>query len=67
MMYAFSRDGALPGHTFFHKVDQKRKSPIRTGTLHLKPRFTPSNKKTSGVHSLARMHLELHPRPPQPR
>lgn len=31
MMYAFSRDGALPGHKFFHKVDQKRKSPIRTG------------------------------------
>jgi len=30
MMYAFSRDGALPGHRFFHKVDQKRKSPVRT-------------------------------------
>ncbi|KAG8821172.1 hypothetical protein FRC19_008204 [Serendipita sp. 401] len=30
MMYAFSRDGALPGSTFFHKVDVKRKSPIRT-------------------------------------
>ncbi|KZT30162.1 APC amino acid permease [Neolentinus lepideus HHB14362 ss-1] len=28
MMYAFSRDGALP--RLFHKVDPKRKSPIRT-------------------------------------
>ncbi|KDQ50336.1 hypothetical protein JAAARDRAFT_142165 [Jaapia argillacea MUCL 33604] len=28
MMYAFSRDGALP--KFFHKVDPVRKSPIRT-------------------------------------
>lgn len=33
MMYAFSRDGALPGHKFFHKVDAKRKSPIRTGII----------------------------------
>jgi amino acid transporter len=31
MMYAFSRDGALPGSTFFHKVDVKRKTPVRTG------------------------------------
>jgi amino acid transporter len=30
MMYAFARDGAIPGHRFFHKVDVKRKSPIRT-------------------------------------
>jgi len=30
MMYAFSRDGGIPGHTFFHKVDHKRKSPVRT-------------------------------------
>ncbi|KAH7099654.1 APC amino acid permease [Auriculariales sp. MPI-PUGE-AT-0066] len=30
MMYAFSRDGALPGSKFFHRVDEKRKSPIRT-------------------------------------
>lgn len=30
MMYAFSRDGALPGSKFFHKVDVKRRSPIRT-------------------------------------
>ncbi|CCA73241.1 related to GABA transport protein [Serendipita indica DSM 11827] len=30
MMYAFSRDGALPASSFFHKVDVKRKSPIRT-------------------------------------
>ncbi|KAI1793757.1 APC amino acid permease [Ganoderma leucocontextum] len=30
MMYAFARDGAIPGHRFFHKVDEKRKSPVRT-------------------------------------
>ncbi|KIJ51165.1 hypothetical protein M422DRAFT_74174 [Sphaerobolus stellatus SS14] len=30
MMYAFSRDGALPGSKFFHRVDPKRKTPIRT-------------------------------------
>ncbi|KAI0795906.1 APC amino acid permease [Abortiporus biennis] len=30
MMYAFSRDGAIPGSKFFHKVDPKRKSPVRT-------------------------------------
>lgn len=31
MMYAFARDGGIPGRQFFHKVDPKRKSPIRTG------------------------------------
>jgi len=30
MMYAFSRDGALPGSKFFHKVNVKRRTPIRT-------------------------------------
>ncbi|CAL1698552.1 unnamed protein product [Somion occarium] len=30
MMYAFARDGGIPGHKFFHKVDMKRKSPVRT-------------------------------------
>jgi len=30
MMYAFARDGGIPGHKFFHKVDSKWKSPIRT-------------------------------------
>ncbi|KAI0684330.1 amino acid transporter [Earliella scabrosa] len=30
MMYAFARDGGYPGHRFFHKVDAKRKSPVRT-------------------------------------
>lgn len=29
MMYAFARDGAIP--KFFHHVDAKRQSPIRTG------------------------------------
>lgn len=31
MMYAFSRDGAIPGSHFFHKVDRRWRSPIRTG------------------------------------
>ena len=31
MMYAFSRDGAIPGSSFFHKVDRRWRSPIRTG------------------------------------
>ncbi|KAF8261983.1 APC amino acid permease [Lactarius quietus] len=30
MMYAFSRDGAIPGSHFFHKVDRRWRSPIRT-------------------------------------
>jgi len=30
MMYAFSRDGAIPGSRFFHKVDRRWRSPIRT-------------------------------------
>ncbi|KAM5545481.1 hypothetical protein V8D89_000519 [Ganoderma adspersum] len=30
MMYAFARDGGIPGHAFFYKVDQKHKSPVRT-------------------------------------
>ncbi|KAI8370144.1 amino acid/polyamine transporter I [Choanephora cucurbitarum] len=28
MIYAFSRDGAMPGSHFWHKIDQKRQSPI---------------------------------------
>ena len=31
MMYAFARDGAIPGARFFHKVDKKTQSPVRTG------------------------------------
>jgi hypothetical protein len=31
MMYAFARDGGIPGHKFFNKVDPKRKVPVRTG------------------------------------
>ncbi|KAI0370754.1 amino acid transporter [Pilatotrama ljubarskyi] len=30
MMYAFARDGGIPGHKFFHKVSKNSKSPIRT-------------------------------------
>ncbi|KZT01961.1 amino acid transporter [Laetiporus sulphureus 93-53] len=30
MMYAFARDGGIPGHKFFQKVDVKRRTPIRT-------------------------------------
>jgi hypothetical protein len=32
MMYAFSRDGAIPGSKFLHKVDRRWRSPIRTGS-----------------------------------
>ena len=31
MMYAFARDNAIPGAKFFHKVDKKHQSPVRTG------------------------------------
>jgi amino acid transporter len=31
MMYAFSRDGALPGSKFFQHVDPTTKTPVRTG------------------------------------
>lgn len=30
MMFAFARDGGIPGHKFFQKVDAKRQSPVRT-------------------------------------
>ena len=29
-MYAFARDGGIPGHKFFHRVDPETGSPIRT-------------------------------------
>jgi amino acid transporter len=32
MMFAFSRDGAIPGSKFLHKVDYRWRSPIRTGS-----------------------------------
>ena len=31
MMYAFARDGGIPGHKFFYKVDSTYQSPVRTG------------------------------------
>lgn len=30
MMFAFARDGGIPGHKFFRQVDVKRGTPIRT-------------------------------------
>ncbi|KAI6127158.1 amino acid/polyamine transporter I [Pisolithus sp. B1] len=30
MMFAFARDGGIPGHKFFRKVDAKRGNPVRT-------------------------------------
>jgi len=33
-MFAFARDGGIPGHKFFRQVDVKRGTPIRTGALH---------------------------------
>ena len=38
-MYAFSRDGAIPGSRFFHKVDRRWRSPIRTGPFVRTHRF----------------------------
>jgi len=37
MMFAFSRDGALP--SFFHHVDKRFQSPIRTGKLWFHAKF----------------------------
>lgn len=31
MMYAFARDGGIPGHKFFGKVSAEWRSPIRAG------------------------------------
>jgi amino acid transporter len=31
MVYAFSRDGAIPASKFLHKVDHRWRSPIRAG------------------------------------
>lgn len=63
MMYAFARDGGIPGHKFFHKVDAKTQSPIRTG------QFLPYNlfvtSLTQRASSVARLHTKLHSRPPQ--
>ncbi|KAG1177911.1 hypothetical protein G6F70_001038 [Rhizopus microsporus] len=28
MIYAFSRDGAIPGHKYWHKIDVKRQTPL---------------------------------------
>jgi amino acid transporter len=33
MLYAFARDGGIPGGSFFCKVDKKSKVPVRTGKL----------------------------------
>ncbi|KAI0668213.1 amino acid transporter [Trametes maxima] len=30
MMYAFARDGGIPGHKFFHKVSKQTQTPLRT-------------------------------------
>jgi len=30
MMFAFARDGGIPGHRFFNKVDERWRSPVRT-------------------------------------
>jgi hypothetical protein len=32
MLYAFSRDGAIPGSKFLNKVDHQWRSPIRAGS-----------------------------------
>ena len=48
MMYAFARDGGIPGHKFFAKVSTKRRSPIRTGiALQLYQKFSRANHSES--------------------
>ena len=65
MMYAFARDGGIPGHKFFHKVDAKRKSPVRTGQSCLTvPVSTMFYSRTYVTFSVARMLPELLSRPP---
>lgn len=61
MMFAFSRDGALPH--FFHKVDARWQSPIRTGDF--PPPFPVLFPLTP--HSLARGLSLLLPSSPLPR
>ena len=61
MMFAFSRDGALPH--FFHKVDAKFQSPIRTGIHYPQILYTISSLSNT-ISSLARRHPLLPPRSP---
>ena len=63
MMYAFARDGGIPGHRFFHKVDAKRKSPVRTGESIDVPSPNIVYTSQTGKPSMARMHSELLSRP----
>jgi hypothetical protein len=66
MMYAFSRDGAIPGSKFLHKVDYRWRSPIRAGlSFH---DFTPELGIAEALRilvclhaSLARVRVEFHP------
>ena len=59
MMYAFARDGGIPGHKFFHKVDPKTQSPVRTGALVVELDLIAL---LTILCSVARVHAELYPR-----
>ncbi|KAI6008810.1 amino acid/polyamine transporter I [Pisolithus orientalis] len=37
MMFAFARDGGIPGHNFFRRVDAKRGNPVRTVSVSALP------------------------------
>ena len=70
MMYAFSRDGAIPGSKYLHKVDQRWRSPIRTGSSILSlPKLVSVEKFlfVLGRTSVARVCIEFHPRLAQSR
>jgi hypothetical protein len=69
MMYAFSRDGAIPGSKFLHKVDHRWRSPIRAGlSFHdSTPELGIAEALTRRIivclhNSLARVRVEFHPR-----
>jgi amino acid transporter len=62
MMFAFARDGGIPH--FFHNVDKKFRSPIRTGELFLIIMITLLNLT---FISVARGILGILPRPPLSR
>ena len=58
MMYAFARDGGIPGHKFFNYVSPQWKSPIRTGELKAGSESPAANPS----FSMASVFPELHSR-----
>ena len=62
-MFAFARDGGIPGHSFLRKVDEKRSNPVRTG---LCPPFLSFHLPTNiYLGSMARVYSQLYTGPSQ--